>query len=1126
MKRVLSILVMTAMLMTSILPVMAEEAVANPLDSLTRASITKVGYNDATMIDDLMLEFDGITFTSSDPAIINPETGKVTRGDITKNVILTAHAGDDTKEFSFRVPGRFDEVGGAKPIPQPAEMIYTNDFSGTTFDAHTTGAAVQDSVLKFENAAGSNVAGAIVPTTDGAALEGKFAYEFVLNRSSASKPVYLYFFGTHGRFLQIASGGGNIVVEGDTSETINVWNDADRGWVDTHNMSGGRMKITAAFDTANNTYDLWINNLYVKSGKSQGAPDVKNLTLQTGSAATSFYIDDLSVYYIEEAPKVFYEDSFDGASLPANVTTPGTAKKVDGGIAAANDFYLNLNDSGSNIEGTVHVDFTLQRPASYATSMGGAIIDATGKKYFDYLWYVSNNAYLLRVNYVNAAGETTYKDFSVGGASATSAKILASIDTETGAYTVTVPVAGGNYESIYGVTTTGASGVAQLYFNDYGAGQQSVLADIKVYGQGTYKKITTFCNETFDGTPNVLNTLTTNLNDSGTDITGEVNVDFAITRGYNYSSSELFSIEDASGKKYADFVWWNAANGSEVVCKVADAAGVEKTASTTGMEYYSTSIKLSVSINTETKAVTIFVNGNEIISGYAHNPAATGVAKLFVKDNDSKGEVALTAVKCYGEGTYGQTPILYHDDFNGSTISNHVTTNVGALTQEGGKLTVNGGSASTFISLNENKTNVSGKFAVETKLTRSYTGAATSIYMGGYGSIVWYGASTNFVRVNYADTYKDLSFNTIGSTTLEIRAEFDSEASTMSVWINGHEVVKDVKTSGNALSYFQIYTHDVADNKPSVEYFTYKRLDADKNRVNTYYESFDAEGATVELTNMAIANGKVAPVDSTATSSAKVYLKEDKSAVTGKFVVELTASRAAVANTTDVRLWDNNGKLLLTYRMWGSANPGSTTISVRNEEGAGETLGVVYTDIAAKNDVHLKFEIDTTDNSFYLWVNGVQMKTKAGSAKLYSESADLSGVAYIGVDNTSYGVADTALLDMKYYEYEEEEVVVAPETRPEIVEMVVDFNGYDEKVTILSPNAEALTVIAAAYAGGKLISAAPVEVTLTEDGCVVADTSALENEGADTVKVMLWSSLADAEPLYAETLFTTNIMTN
>ncbi len=1122
MKRVLSILVMAAMLMTTILPVMAEEAVANPLENLTRGSITKVGYNDATMIDDLMLDFDGITFTSSDPAIINPETGKVTRGDQTKNVILTAKAGEETKEFSFRVPGRFDEVGGAKPIPQPAEMIYTNDFSGTTPDAHTSGTAVQDGKWIFENAAGTSVTGAIVPTEDGAPLKGKFVYDFVLNRSSASMPVYVYFTGTPDRFLQLSSSGGEVSVIGSETTKINVWNSVEPG--DLYNMEGGRMKVTVAFDTTSNTYDLWFNNIYVQSGYSQNAWDVKALSLQTGQTASSFYIDDLSVYYYEDKAKTFYEDSFDGSSLPANVTTSG-ATKVDGGIAAAYGFSLNLNESGSNIEGIVNVDFTIERPANHTQSTGGGIYDASGRAYFTYYWGNSAyNSYAFQPFYTDENGTAVSKPISVGGGAVTSIKVSASINTKTGALTIGVSAGGLGKGYIHGYAKEAANGVAYLSLSDNGVKDASVLTDIKVTGQGSYKKIKTFCNENYATPLNASPNATINLNDSGTDIAGEVNVDFTIYRPATYGTSSNFSILDENGKQYAYFLWWGTNNSYKLVSNLKDASGAAISAETYPSNG-NTDLKVSVSINTATKAVNIMVNGSRVLSGYAYNSEATGVAKLFVADNDNKGGTAVRNVKCYGEGTYQQIPVLYHDDFDGSVLSNHVTTNGGEFTLADGKLTMPGGNWTAAISLNENKTNVVGKFGIETKLTRTHTDTPTTIGLGSYGSIVWYQAGTNFVRVNYKDGYKDLSFNTSGKTELTIRAEFNSADSTMSVWLNGYEMVKDVPAAGNTMNAFTVYTHNNANNKPVMDYFTYKRLDADKARVNTNHESFDSADAVVELTNNTqIANGKLAPTNTSATSSAKAYLKKDKSVATGKYAVEFTVSRTSVANTTDVRLCDANGKRYLTYRMWGSST-NYTNIQYTDAEGKAENYVLRYNAIPAEKDAHVKVEVDSADNSFSIWVNGVAIQNAAGGYKMYAQDAVTTGAAYVALVN-DWTAADTALLDVLYYEYEEEEVVVAPETRPEVEAMVVEFNAYDEKVTILSPEAETLTVIAAAYAGEKLVSAAPVEVTLVEDGSVVAETGALSTEGADSVKIMLWSSLESVRPLYSVVDVKGSIATN
>ena len=108
-----------------------------------------------------------------------------------------------------------------------------------------------------------------------------------------------------------------------------------------------------------------------------------------------------------------------------------------------------------------------------------------------------------------------------------------------------------------------------------------------------------------------------------------------------------------------------------------------------------------------------------------------------------------------------------------------------------------------------------------------------------------------------------------------------------------------------------------------------------------------------------------------------------------------------------------------------------------------------------------------------------------------------------------YGVTDAALLDIGVYR-EVEEVVI-----PEITvqDYYLDYNAYDKKITIFSPENRSATVFAAAYNNGLLVSLAFSNEALLKDTGVLCDLSELETVDASQVKVFIWDSVTSLVPV-------------
>ncbi len=657
MKRILGLILVSMMLMTMILPVSAEGAI----DAVTRSSLLTVPSNDATLIDNLNLDVEGVTFTSSDSAVINPATGVVTRPEQTKSVILTASAGSETKEFAFRVPGKFEAVGEGKAIPQSVKGIWSSDFAGTEIDAThvnpgTVGTVAQDGKLSIS---GGGVNANIYPGGEGNSLTGKFVIEYTLKRPTASGGFKMYFFGDGGRYLEYGSGGGAIAIEGAETTSISAWKDL--GGV--HLLDSGVTKTTIYFDTTTQTYDLWLNNILADSGSTQGATSVSSILIQTNAAwaSTDITIDDFKAYYTEKPPVqpvTFYQDSFDGEAVPATIKS-GTAVKGTGVITPSQNFEIALNESLTDIDGQVNLDFTISRPAS-GSSMDILVKDASGKQYVKLLWWGPGGSGALASTYsttANADGSGSGWT-AVGGDSQTTLAVKMTIDTKTKAITLTannVAIITNGY-ALDAVET----GVAGLYLSNYEASNRGSLADINCYGVGNYDLAVTHWRDTFDGTTlptdriyttnsgdNRVEKLDTtneridmgvlpvgfNLKEDGSSIAQDATLEFSIVNSPYFTCS--FNILDANDVSLADFVWYSDA-GNGLRCNYWPTKDAE---SKTYQKMFDPSTKVNVKIdyNHTTKAVTITANNGGTTSSTitAYAPANfAGIAKVSFYDND------------------------------------------------------------------------------------------------------------------------------------------------------------------------------------------------------------------------------------------------------------------------------------------------------------------------------------------------------------------------------------------------------------------------------------------------------------------------------------------------------------
>jgi len=640
-------------------------AMTADLSKVTRQSLLKVPSDDATLLDNLNLSVPGVIFTSSDAAVINPETGVVTRPAQTKNVVLTATVGEETKDFIFRVPGKFDAVGGEKSVPPMKEIIYQNDFNSAEKDSRITGGAVQENgALHLTGGASGSVSASILLSDANEPLSGQFVVEYLLKRKDMYTPFYAYAFGTPNRFMEHGSEGGNVVVSDQSGQTtVNAWD--SKGGI--HNMGEGHVKTTIYFDTDKGTYDLWFNNIYVKSGYTAGPDNIKEVAFQTGSKGVSdFTIDDLIVYRAEIPGEVkLYDDFGDGVLADTIEKTANSAEVMESGgrldIAGTatggnSSAVLYLNEAKEAMTGKFTVSFAASRTevsAWPASVKQFDFYDETGKAILSIRWG-QNKGLTVSVKDENGVAQ----DVSVSANATNFVNIALTFDTDK--QTVEIYVDGVKMpvgDKDYGYFKNDVHNVKKLQTLSWGgdAGMHYLqVVDNRgtqvEYQQPSFTEMPTSHihakgdgGAAYDGAGAIKmgnGYFWLNLKEDGSNITGNVTLEFEMTR--YYSSNCSFDILDAAENKLAGGIWYVNANGITAVA--GDGSG------TSSQSYYDGNAKVKVIYNHGSKKISMYIDDVLAASGTVPESAG-GIAILRIYNNGGGGTdelyVRLKSVNCF-----------------------------------------------------------------------------------------------------------------------------------------------------------------------------------------------------------------------------------------------------------------------------------------------------------------------------------------------------------------------------------------------------------------------------------------------------------------------------------------------
>lgn len=391
-KRVLGLILVSMMLLTVIIPASADSA----LDGVTRAALTMgVGGNDATFAGEkLNLNFPGVTFTSSDNAVINATTGAVTRPQQAKNVTLTATAGSETKDFAFRIPGLFDNT----PVES---VVYYDDFEDGVLSSHiertdyskfTNETMEANGILQFQRPTGGSnaVTGRVWLKEDKTMTTGDVHMEFQVKRD------FVYDAGFRVLFYGLDGSGNRVkaievdVLQGDATN----WNTplyiytGTTAAVETETRytigSPNSYKFAVDVDGETGKMDLSINGTAITLNGGYLLSNFKGLAcvgIMAMADTTDPWMEYFSCTQQKEASteKVLYYDDFEDGVLDSrivkadysqetmeangklNFKSTGTGGDLGSNSHATGTVYFKEDQTA--VDGKFKVEFELKRDA-------------------------------------------------------------------------------------------------------------------------------------------------------------------------------------------------------------------------------------------------------------------------------------------------------------------------------------------------------------------------------------------------------------------------------------------------------------------------------------------------------------------------------------------------------------------------------------------------------------------------------------------------------------------------------------------------------------------------------------------------------------------------------------------
>lgn len=551
----------------------------------------------------------------------------------------------------------------------------------------------------------------------------------------------------------------------------------------------------------------------------------------------------------------------------------------------------------------------------------------------------------------------------------------------------------------------------------------------------------------------------------------------------------------------------------QVVISYGDGSGGEKKIELGQSEVKTDTLNFKFVLNSGKGTFRLWMN-DEFICEEKIISATTGVSRVDFLQGKASGlntDVVIENIAISSAATNGF--VKFVDNFDDGILAENITVlNAGTTTvkEEDGVLKVatsSGSSSSAAIYLNKDKTAVKGKFSLEFQISRTACKDAFDFYIqGSTGAMYAYGRLWNGDFSGYwADS---LSGEKIAHTKnssndkMGVYLEINTVTKQIDAWINGVYQGSGYSIKGIDDVASVEFAAFATDCDPVVEYFKFTDLTGDlENSVVKYDDSFEGGlvSNNINIDNMEQKDGSINVVDRTKVSKANFYMNEDKSAATGDFTVEFTASRNLTYATTDFHFYGADNKRYTTIRWWSMGNSDSVYVMYRDSKEATGTTSVYKLNsvMNSRTKVHVKVSFNTEKETFSVWINDVEVIKDAVAL----ESG--KSVAYLSMENVyeangSYagtGYADASMHDILYY---------SRLPKGEITQIAADYNAYDKKISIVSHENIDANVFAASYCGDKMLSAAIDEVTLKKNDDVLADTSLLNVQGAEYVNIYIW----------------------
>lgn len=327
------------------------------------------------------------------------------------------------------------------------------------------------------------------------------------------------------------------------------------------------------------------------------------------------------------------------------------------------------------------------------------------------------------------------------------------------------------------------------------------------------------------------------------------------------------------------------------------------------------------------------------------------------------------------------------------------------------KLTKNSGaSGDAEMSLPLPLAGMTEDYVIETTLSGSEY-SNTDLFFGSAFYVRWIpNGNWNYIRVLSAVTENQLLAVTEHSvyntkSSVNIKALFKPSSNKVSLWLNDTLIVEDFQlTSSESAKVTQMRLQQKqAVSAVLYDVHVYTPLNGTQiaretieNKEVLFHEDFSGTTISSQVEQHALMTyeQKNGGLTITAPSGAGsegtlIYLKEDQSAVTGDYDVEVTLTRKSQSGAGNVRIHFENSYDNGQYVQWGAYGSADTFHVRELPSGTFHVSGVGAANYGAMNSIKVKAHFNSTDRTTTIWINGQEV------ADLTDVSENLTQVKYV-----------------------------------------------------------------------------------------------------------------------------------